>query len=87
MKKLDNVKKSKFNKSFFILVMMIPALYGIIKYFAINGYSILLAFSDGEPFKAPFTLRNFKMFLQDMQGNGVLALAMTILSVLVSECC
>lgn len=76
MKRLDNVKKSKLNKSLFILIMMIPALYGIFKYLAVNGYSILLAFSDGEPFKDPFTLRNFKMFLQDMKGNGVLALAL-----------
>lgn len=76
MKKIDNVQKSKINKSLFILIMMLPALYGIFKYFAINGYSILLAFSDGEPFKAPFTLRNFKMFLQDMQDNGILALAL-----------
>lgn len=76
MKKLDSVKKSKLNKKLFIVIMMLPALYGIFKYFAVNGYSILLAFSDGEPFKAPFTLRNFKMFWKDMQGNGVLALAL-----------
>jgi ABC-type sugar transport system permease subunit len=76
MKKLDNIQKSKINKSVFILVMMLPAIYGIFKYFAINGYSILLAFSDGEPFVTPFTFRNFRMFLQDMQGNGILALAL-----------
>jgi ABC-type sugar transport system permease subunit len=56
--------------------MVIPAIYGIFKYFAVNGYSILLAFSDGEPFETPFTLRNFKMFIQDMQDNGILALAL-----------
>lgn len=76
MKRLDNVKKSKINKSIFIFVMMLPALYGIFKYFAINGYSILLAFSDGEPFETPFTFRNFKMFFQDMKDNGILALAL-----------
>lgn len=76
MKKLDSTVRSKLNRNVFIFVMVIPALYGIFKYFAINGYSILLAFSDGEPFKAPFTFRNFKMFFQDMQGNGILALAL-----------
>ena len=76
MKKLDNIKKSKINKSVFILVMMLPALYGIFKYFAVNGYSILLAFSDGEPFETPFTFRNFRMFWQDMKGNGILAIAL-----------
>ena len=76
MKRIDNGKKSKFNKSIFLLIMMLPAIYGICKYLIINGYSILLAFSDGEPFKVPFTLRNFRMFLQDMKGNGILALAL-----------
>ena len=76
MKQTDKVKKSKINRNLFILIMMIPALYGIFKYFAINGYSILLAFSDGEPFQTPFTVRNFKMFWQDMQDNGILALAL-----------
>lgn len=74
--KLDSSIKSKINRNVFIIVMVIPALYGIFKYFAVNGYSILLAFSDGEPFKASFTLRNFRMFFQDMQGNGILALAL-----------
>lgn len=80
-------KKQKANKSNmprslsksaspFLFVMAIPAIYGIIRYFAINGYSILLAFSEGEPFKDPFTLRNFKMFMDDMQGNGVLKIAL-----------
>ena len=76
MKKLDSIKRSKINKNIFIFVMALPALYGIFKYFAINGYSILLAFSDGEPFQTPFTLRNFRMFAQDMRGNGILALAL-----------
>lgn len=74
--KLDSKKRSRINRNVFLLVMAIPAFYGIIRYFAINGYSILLAFSDGEPFATPFTLRNFKMFFQDMQGNGILALAL-----------
>ena len=60
----------------FLILMAIPAIYGIIRYFAINGYSILLAFSDGEPFQAPFTLRNFRMFWKDMQGNGILRVAL-----------
>ena len=60
----------------FLIIMAIPAIYGIIRYFAINGYSILLAFSDGEPFQAPFTLRNFRMFWTDVQGNGILLVAL-----------
>lgn len=76
MKKLDTKTRSKINRNVFIFVMALPAIYGIFRYFAINGYSILLAFTDGEPFQTPFTLRNFKMFLQDMQGNGVLAIAL-----------
>ena len=73
--KIDSKFKSKFNRNIFIFVMILPALYGIIRYFAVNGYSILLAFSDGQPFKDPFTTRNFRMFFQDMQGNGILAIA------------
>ena len=76
MKKLNASFKTKLSKYLFIIIMVIPALYGIFKYFAVNGYSILLAFSDGEPFQAPFTLRNFKMFYQDMKDNGILALAL-----------
>lgn len=76
MKKIDTSFNAKFNRNLFIVIMVIPALYGIFKYFAVNGYSILLAFSDGEPFATPFTLRNFRMFFQDMQGNGILALAL-----------
>lgn len=76
MKKIDASFKSKISRNLFIIVMVIPAIYGIFKYFAVNGYSILLAFSDGEPFETPFTLRNFKMFIQDMQDNGILALAL-----------
>lgn len=60
----------------FLIVMALPAMYGIARYFITNVYSILLAFSDGTPFKDPFTLRNFKMFLADMQGNGILLLAL-----------
>ena len=76
MKKIDASFKSKISRNLFVIVMVIPAIYGIFKYFAVNGYSILLAFSDGEPFETPFTLRNFKMFFQDMQDNGILALAL-----------
>ena len=76
MKRIDASLKSKISRNLFIIVMVIPAIYGIFKYFAVNGYSILLAFSDGEPFETPFTLRNFKMFIQDMQDNGILALAL-----------
>ncbi len=60
----------------FLIVMALPAIYGILRYFITNGYSILLAFSDGEPFRAPFTLRNFRMFLTDMKGNGILLIAL-----------
>lgn len=76
MKKINASFKTKLSRYLFIIIMVIPALYGIFKYFAVNGYSILLAFSDGEPFEAPFTLRNFRMFFQDMQDNGILALAL-----------
>lgn len=60
----------------FLIIMSIPAVYGIIRYIAINGYSILLSVSDGVPFVDDFTLRNFKMFLRDMQGNGILLIAL-----------
>ena len=60
----------------FLLIMALPAIYGIVRYFILNGYSILLAFSDGEPFHDPFTIRNFRMFWNDMQGNGVLLIAL-----------
>lgn len=76
MKKISPSVRSKINRNLFIFIMAIPAMYGIFKYIAINGYSILLAFTDGEPFQTPFTLRNFKMFFQDMQNNGVLAIAL-----------
>lgn len=60
----------------FLIIMALPAVYGIVRYFITNAYSIVLAFSDGEPFKDPFTIRNFRMFWDDMQGNGVLFLAL-----------
>lgn len=60
----------------FLIVMALPAIYGIIRYLVINGYSILLAFSDGKPFQTPFTLRNFRMFMADIQGNGILVIAL-----------
>ena len=60
----------------FIFLMAIPSIYGILRYFIINGYSILLAFSDGTPFVDPFTLRNFKMFWTDLQGDGILRIAL-----------
>lgn len=60
----------------FLFIMSLPALYGIFRWFATNSYSVLLAFSEGEPFIDPFTTRNFKMFWADMQGNGVLLLAL-----------
>ena len=75
MEKRD-IFKSKANKSIFLFVMMLPAIYGIIRYVAINGYSILLAFSVDEPFKDPFTLDWFKLFWKDMQGNGILAISL-----------
>ena len=40
----------------FLIIMALPAIYGIVRYFILNGYSILLAFSDGEPFHDPFTI-------------------------------
>jgi hypothetical protein len=46
--------------------MMLPAIYGIFRYVAINGYSILLAFSVDEPLKDAFTLYWFKLFWKDM---------------------
>ena len=70
-------RRSKINRNVFIAVMIIPALYGIFRYVAVNMYSILLAFSDGTPFKDPFTFRNFNMFWTEMQGNGTLAVALT----------
>lgn len=60
----------------FLIIMAIPAVYGIIRYFITNTYSVLLAFSDGEPFKDPFTIRNFRMFWDDLWGNGILFVAL-----------
>lgn len=68
--------KAKINRNLFIFIMIIPALYGVFRYFFINGNSILLAFSEGEPFQDPFTIRNFRIFYTEMQGNGVLAVAL-----------
>lgn len=84
--KLDKVRKAKINRNLFIFLMILPAIYGVFRYFAINGYSILLAFSIKEPFKDGFTLDWFKLFWKDMQGNGILALSLrnTILYFIVS---
>ena len=61
----------------FLILMALPSVYGIVRYIIINGYSVLLAFSDGIPFQDPFTLRNFKMFWADLQGDGILRIALT----------
>lgn len=74
--RLNDVVKSKINRNLFLILMALPAIYGIIRYVAINGYSILLAFSIKEPFKDGFTLDWFKLFWKDMQGNGILALSL-----------
>ena len=47
-------------------MMLIPAIWCVIRYFAVNGYSILIAFTDGEPFKDEFTARNFKMLFNEL---------------------
>lgn len=60
----------------FLILMALPSIYGILRYVIINGYSILLAFSDGVPFRDPFTLRNFRMFWADLQGDGILRIAL-----------
>ena len=69
--RLNDVAKSKINRNLFLIIMALPAIYGIIRYVAINGYSILLAFSIKEPFKDGFTLDWFKLFWKDMQGNHI----------------
>lgn len=74
--KLNKINKSKINRNLFIFVMILPAIYGIFRYVTVNGYSILLAFSEGDPFEHPFTFRNFRMFFVDMQDNGILLLAL-----------
>ena len=60
----------------FLIIMCIPAVYSILKYFIINGYSIALAFTDGEPFIDEFSIRNFRMFFNDFKGNGVLLISL-----------
>lgn len=61
----------------FIAIMLIPAYYGIIKYFITNSYSILLAFSDGEPFKDPWSFTNFKVFWIELTtDNGAIRIAL-----------
>ena len=58
-------------------MMLIPAIWCVIRYFAVNGYSILIAFTDGEPFKDEFTARNFKMLFNELgQKDSIIYLAM-----------
>ena len=59
----------------FCAVMMIPAVIGIIKYLYVNTQSILLAFTDGEVFKDPFSLGNFRMLFMDLKDGGEVAVA------------
>ena len=61
----------------FCYLMLIPAIWCVIRYFAVNGYSILIAFTDGEPFKDEFTVRNFTMLFNELgQRDSIIYLAM-----------
>lgn len=61
----------------FVAIMLLPAIYGIVKYFVTNSYSILLAFSDGEPFRDAWGFRNFRIFFTELTSdNGALRIAL-----------
>ena len=59
----------------FCAVMCIPALYGIFRYVIVNVYSVLLAFTNGEPFSDPFSLDNFRMLFIQLKAGGEISLA------------
>ena len=50
----------------FCYIMLIPCFWGLFSFFFVNAYSILIAFTDGTPFKDPFTLSNFKLLFYEL---------------------
>ena len=66
----------------FCFIMSLPAIYGIIRYIVINGYSICLGFFDDVPFKSDLTFRYFNQFftsLTDSNGQMLIALRNTLI--------
>lgn len=50
----------------FCYVMLVPCFWGLFSFFFVNAYSILIAFTDGTPFKDPFTLGNFRLLFYEL---------------------
>lgn len=50
----------------FCFLMILPAIYGIVRYIYINSYSILLSFFTDVPFKSDFTLEHFHAFFTEL---------------------
>lgn len=50
----------------FCYLMLIPCFWGLFSFFYVNAYSILIAFTDGTPFKDPFTFSNFKLLFYEL---------------------
>ena len=50
----------------FILLMLVPSIYGMFRYIWINANSLLLAFSNLEPVTSGFTLKWFRMLFDEM---------------------
>ena len=74
---IEGRDKNRRKQWLFCYLMLIPAIWCVIRYFAVNGYSILIAFTDGEPFKDEFTARNFKMLFNELaQKDSIIYLAM-----------
>ncbi len=70
----NSLKRSGYIFCFF---MCIPAIYGIIRYLAINFYSICLGFFDDVPFKSELTIRYFKLFFESLtQQNSDILIAL-----------
>lgn len=62
----------------FCYLMLIPCFWGLFSFFFVNGYSILIAFTDGTPFKDPFTLNNFKLLFYELSlKDSVLYVSMS----------
>lgn len=61
----------KGKRLFFLSVMLLPAVYAIFRYVWVNGYSILIAFTDsGDPAFDKLSLTHFKMYFAQLSGEN-----------------
>lgn len=70
-----NMQKSAY---IFVAILLIPAYYGIFRDIVTKSFNILLAFSEGQLFKDPWSFANFELFWKAIgTSTGELSIALS----------